>query len=408
MKSKTPLLPVDEAIASLLQAAQPTAAVHHAPTMQACGQVLAQDVAAAIDVPPYDNSAMDGYAVRAVDITHSGAHLTVTQRIAAGSTGTALQPGTAARIFTGAPLPSGADAVVMQEHCVQQDTLLAVNYVPRMGEHVRRRGEDVTQGVVVLPAGTQLNAVHVGLAASVGISELPVRQALKVALFSTGNELRMPGQSLAPGQIYNSNRFVLTNTLMQMGCAVTDLGIVRDDLQATIDALRDAAAQQDVIITCGGVSVGEEDHVKPAVRTLGALDLWSIAMKPGKPLAFGRLNRANGTHAHFVGLPGNPVSALLTLLMVVRPFLKACMGVAHTQPVPLQMRADFAWPKPDTRREFLRVRINAQGGLDLYPNQGSGVLSSCAWATGLVDNPPGQAIQPGDQVRYITWQHLLS
>lgn len=408
MKPQTPLMPVDEAIAALIRAAQPTAAIETLDTMHAAQRVLAHDLASSLDVPPHDNSAMDGYAMRAADVGSMGARLNVAQRIAAGSTGTTLQPGSAARIFTGAPIPPGADAVVMQELCALDGDTVAVNHTPATGENIRKRGEDIAAGAVIVPAGTELSPVHLGLAASVGIAQVPVRRRLRVALFSTGDELRMPDETLAPGQIYNSNRFVLNNLLAAMGCAVTDLGIVRDNLDATRSALREAAAQHDVIITCGGVSVGEEDHVKPAVRAEGQLDLWSIALKPGKPLAFGAVKRADGTQAHFVGLPGNPVSALITLSVVVRPFLKVLMGAVAPQPVPLMMRADFAWPKPDKRREFLRVRANAQGGLDLYPNQGSGVLSSCAWATGLVDNPPGQAIQPGDLVRYIAWQNLLS
>jgi molybdopterin molybdotransferase len=408
MKPQTPLMPVDEAIAALIRAAQPAAAIETLDTMHAAQRVLAHDLASSLDVPPHDNSAMDGYAMRAADVGSMGARLKVAQRIAAGSTGTTLQPGSAARIFTGAPIPPGADAVVMQELCALDGDAVAVNHTPATGENIRKRGEDIAAGAVIVPAGTELSPVHLGLAASVGIAQVPVRRRLRVALFSTGDELRMPGETLAPGQIYNSNRFVLNNLLAGMGCAVTDLGIVRDNLDATRSALREAAAQHEVIITCGGVSVGEEDHVKPAVRAEGQLDLWSIALKPGKPLAFGAVKRADGTQAHFVGLPGNPVSALITLSVVVRPFLKVLMGAVAPQPVPLMMRADFAWPKPDKRREFLRVRANAQGGLDLYPNQGSGVLSSCAWATGLVDNPPGQAIQPGDLVRYIAWQNLLS
>jgi molybdopterin molybdotransferase len=408
MKPQTPLMPVDEAIAALIRAAQPAAGIETLDTMHAAQRVLAHDLASSLDVPPHDNSAMDGYAMRAADVGSMGARLNVAQRIAAGSTGTTLQPGSAARIFTGAPIPPGADAVVMQELCALDGDTVAVNHTPATGENIRKRGEDIAAGAVIVPAGTELSPVHLGLAASVGIAQVPVRRRLRVALFSTGDELRMPGETLAPGQIYNSNRFVLNNLLAAMGCAVTDLGIVRDNLDATRSALREAAAQHEVIITCGGVSVGEEDHVKPAVRAEGQLDLWSIALKPGKPLAFGAVKRADGTQAHFVGLPGNPVSALITLSVVVRPFLKVLMGAVAPQPVPLMMRADFAWPKPDKRREFLRVRANAQGGLDLYPNQGSGVLSSCAWATGLVDNPPGQAIQPGDLVRYIAWQNLLS
>jgi molybdopterin molybdotransferase len=408
MKPQTPLMPVDEAIAALIRAAQPAAGIETLDTMHAAQRVLAHDLASSLDVPPHDNSAMDGYAMRAADVGSMGARLNVAQRIAAGSTGTTLQPGSAARIFTGAPIPPGADAVVMQELCALDGDTVAVNHTPATGENIRKRGEDIAAGAVIVPAGTELSPVHLGLAASVGIAQVPVRRRLRVALFSTGDELRMPGETLAPGQIYNSNRFVLNNLLAGMGCAVTDLGIVRDNLDATRSALREAAAQHEVIITCGGVSVGEEDHVKPAVRAEGQLDLWSIALKPGKPLAFGAVKRADGTQAHFVGLPGNPVSALITLSVVVRPFLKVLMGAVAPQPVPLMMRADFAWPKPDKRREFLRVRANAQGGLDLYPNQGSGVLSSCAWATGLADNPPGQVIQPGDLVRYIAWQNLLS
>jgi molybdopterin molybdotransferase len=408
MKPQTPLMPVDEAIAALIRAARPVMEIEMLDTMQAAQRVLARDLISGLDVPPHDNSAMDGYAVRAADLGSAGVPLKVAQRIAAGSTGSALHPGSAARIFTGAPIPPGADAVVMQELCVLESDTVTVKHMPAAGENIRKRGEDIAAGAVIVPAGTELSLVHLGLAASVGIAQVPVRRRLRVALFSTGDELRMPGETLAPGQIYNSNRFVLNNLLTGMGCAVTDLGIVRDNLDATRAALREAAAQHDVIITCGGVSVGEEDHVKPAVRAEGQLDLWSIALKPGKPLAFGAVKRADGSHAHFVGLPGNPVSALITLSVVVRPFLKVLIGAAVPQPAPLMMRADFAWPKPDKRREFLRVRVNAQGGLDLYPNQGSGVLSSCAWATGLVDNPPGQAIQPGDLVRYIAWQHLLS
>jgi molybdopterin molybdotransferase len=407
MKPQTPLMPVDDAIAALLRAAQPVDDVERIDTMLAVNRVLAEDVVSTLDVPPHDNSAMDGYAVCTADTAQPGARLVVAQRIAAGSVGTHLQPGSAARIFTGAPIPLGADAVVMQEACVAEGDAVVVNHVPKSGENIRKRGEDITAGAAILHAGAVLSPVHLGLAASVGVAQMPVRRRVRVALFSTGDELRMPGEVLAPGQIYNSNRFVLNNVLTGLGCAVTDLGIVRDSLDATREALRQAAAAHDVIMTCGGVSVGEEDHVKPAVRAEGQLDLWSIALKPGKPLAFGAVHRADGSQAHFVGLPGNPVSALITLLMVVRPFLKALMGAATPQPVPLIMRADFAWPKPDKRREFLRAQINTGGGLDLYINQGSGVLSSCAWATGLIDNPPGQVIQPGDTVRYIPWQSLL-
>jgi molybdopterin molybdotransferase len=242
MKPQTPLMPVDEAIAALIRAAQPAAAIETLDTMHAAQRVLAHDLASSLDVPPHDNSAMDGYAMRAADVGSMGARLKVAQRIAAGSTGTTLQPGSAARIFTGAPIPPGADAVVMQELCALDGDTVAVNHTPATGENIRKRGEDIAAGAVIVPAGTELSPVHLGLAASVGIAQVPVRRRLRVALFSTGDELRMPGETLAPGQIYNSNRFVLNNLLAGMGCAVTDLGIVRDNLDATRSALRGAAA----------------------------------------------------------------------------------------------------------------------------------------------------------------------
>jgi molybdopterin molybdotransferase len=401
---------MDDAVAALLAHAQPVAGHELLDTMAATGRVLAQDLRAPMNVPPHDNSAMDGYALNTADLV-AGTALAVSQRIAAGQTGAVLQQGTVARIFTGAPVPHGADAVVMQEACeLQQDGAVLVRHRPQPGENIRRAGEDITSGTVLIDAGTLLTPMHLGLAASIGVAQVSVHRRVRVAMFSTGDELRMPGEALEPGQIYNSNRFVLNNLLARMGCAVTDLGIVRDSLEATRTALRAAAVDHDLIMTCGGVSVGEEDHVKPAVQAEGHLDLWSIAIKPGKPLAYGSVRRSDGAgSAHFVGLPGNPVSAFVTLLMVVRPFLRVLSGQpAHAEATGLRLRADFVWPKPDRRREFLRVHINAAGGLDLYPNQGSGVLNSCAWADGLVDNPPAQPIAAGDLVRYLPYASLLA
>lgn len=400
---------LDHALAELLPHAQVLAGLEQVATFDADGRVLAQDVVSALQVPPQDNSSMDGYAVRVADIAQPGARVQVTQRIPAGGVGAEVQPGTAARIFTGAPIPPGADAVVMQEDCVPiaDSPDLRVDVVPARGQWIRRAGEDVTLGATVLAAGQRLHPAALGLAASIGMATLPVRPRPRVALFSTGDELVMPGErapaDMPPGAIYNSNRFFLRSLLQRLGCLVSDLGIVPDQRAATIDALRTAALHHDLILTSGGVSVGEEDHVKPAVAELGRLDLWQIAIKPGKPFAYGRIDAA-----HFMGLPGNPVSSFVTFLLLVRPFLLALQGAQDLTVPTLEMRADFAWPRADRRREFLRVRRNARGGLDLFPNQSSGVLTSVVWGDGLVDNPPGSTIAAGDRVRFLALSDLVA
>ncbi|MDB5800422.1 MAG: Molybdopterin binding domain protein [Rhodocyclales bacterium] len=364
--------------------------------------MLAEDVLAGLNVPPADNSAMDGYAMRQSDIACAGMSLPLSQRVPAGSVPEPLLPGTAARIFTGAQIPPGADAVVMQERCVVvAGDEVRVDIVPKAGENIRRAGEDITVGCQVLDAGTLLRAQELGLAASLGIAQLKVFERMRVAVFFTGDELRMPGEALAPGQIYNSNRFVLNGLLNEMGCDITDLGIVRDDLLATRDALRHAAQHADLILTCGGVSVGEEDHVKAAVEAEGALQSWRIAIKPGKPLAFGRVGETP-----FIGLPGNPVSSFVTFQMLVRPYLRRMQGSIDVLPLALPMRADFAWNRSVPVREFLRVRRNAAGGLDLFHSQSSGVLTSCTWADGLVENAPETMIGHGDTVRYLPFDGL--
>jgi molybdopterin molybdotransferase len=335
--------------------------------------------------------------------------LRISQRIPAGHIGQPLEAGTAARIFTGAFIPEGADAVVMQEQCKADETgeQVTIEHAPQSGEWIRRAGEDIQTGSVILQAGTRLRAQEQGLAASVGLAQLPVFRRLKVAVFFTGDELTMPGEPLKPGAIYNSNRFMLRGLLQQLGCDVTDLGNVPDTLDATRAALRNAAQGNDLIITSGGVSVGEEDHIKPAVEAEGSLNMWQIAMKPGKPLAFGEVHRASQEPAFFVGLPGNPVSSFVTFLLFVRPFIHALQGAQTSSPKSYSMRADFSWPKADRRNEFLRVRINDTHGLDLFKNQSSGVLTSTVWGDGLVDNPPNQIIQPGDVVRFIPFNELL-
>ena len=256
-------------------------------------------------------------------------------------------------------------------------------------------------------AGTRLRAQELGLAASVGLNTLPVLRRARVAVFFTGDELTMPGEPLRPGAIYNSNRFMLRGLLEQLGCEVTDLGNVPDSLEATRQALRTACAGHDLIITSGGVSVGEEDHVKSAVEAEGRLNLWQIAIKPGKPLAFGELGQPGKRPTGFIGLPGNPVSSFVTFLLFVRPFILALQGAHPAAPRAYPMRADFNWGKPDRRNEFLRVRINERGGLDLFPNQGSGVLTSTVWGDGLVDNPPGHVIKAGDTVNFLPFSDLL-
>lgn len=406
-----PLLSVREALDTLLAGARPVQETEIVPTLEANGRVLAQDQASTIDVPSADNTSMDGYAVRAQDCVNGGATLRVAQRIPAGHVGTALEAGTAARIFTGAMIPAGADAVVMQEQCELHGDQVTIRHTPVSGEWIRRSGEDIRAGATILAAGTRLRSQELGLAASVGLASLPVRRRLRVAVFFTGDELTMPGEApggvLAPGAIYNSNRFTLRTLLENLGCVVNDFGIVPDTLAATRATLVAAARENDLIITSGGVSVGEEDHIKPAVESEGRLNMWQIAVKPGKPLAFGEVTKEDGT-AFFLGLPGNPVSSFVTFLLFVRPFLLRLQGVAGpVEPRAWQVRADFTLPKADRRNEFLRARVNAGGGLDLFPNQSSGVLTSTVWGDGLIDNPPGRVIHEGDIVRFLPFAELL-
>ena len=404
MNAPRPLLPLDEALQRLATAAAAhrIADAETVSTFEARGRVLAAEVRATIAVPGADNSAMDGYALRCADVPAAGAVLPVSQRIAAGHVGRPLQGGTAARIFTGALVPEGADAVLMQEHCEALDggAAVRVNTVPAPGLAIRRRGEDVAEGAVVLAAGLRLQPQALGLAASVGVAALPVLRRPRVAILCTGDELAMPGEPLKPGALYNSNRFTLRALAEAAGCAVTDLGNVPDRLDATREALRRAAAGHDLIVTSGGVSVGEEDHLKPAAQAEGRLENWQLAIKPGKPLALGAIRRADGSEALLVGLPGNPVSSFVTWLLAVREVLAALQGLPAGLPPALPMRAGFDWPRPDKRREFLRVRVGGDGRLELYANQGSGVLTSTVWADGLVDVPPGQAIAAGEWVGY--------
>ena len=417
---RSPLMSLDEALSLVLKDVSVLTQTDWVRTFEADGRVLSHDLVSGLQVPPQDNSSMDGYAVRVEDVTHVGASLKVTQRIPAGQHGHALNSGEAARIFTGAPIPPGANAVVMQEDTQVASTenaqadvpVIVVNSAPALGQWIRRSGEDVTLGSVVMQKGTRLDPAGLGLAASIGLAQLEVTRKPRVALFSTGDELVMPGavapENMRPGAIYNSNRFFLRALLVRLGCEVTDLGIVPDKLESTLAVLRDAASHHDLVLTSGGVSVGEEDHVKPAVEALGGLNLWQISMKPGKPFAFGFLKSQASDHsAHFMGLPGNPVSSFVTFQLLVRPFLLALQGVRKVQAEPLQLKANFDLPKPDKRREFLRVKRNAQGGLDLFPNQSSGVLTSVVWGDGVVDNPGSNVIHSGDLVWFYPFSEWL-
>lgn len=396
------LLSVDEALEVLLAGARPVGDVEEVETLEATDRVLARAQRSTMDVPPLDNSAMDGYAVRVADIGGADTRLRVAQRVAAGSVGQPLEAGTAARIFTGAPIPPGADAVVMQEFCAADGEHVVVKKKPQPEEWVRRAGSDIRAGGEVLAEGIRLRPQDTGLAASVGLKTLPVYRTVRLALFFTGDELVMPGDPLPPGRIYNSNRFTLNGLAKRFGCEVRDYGIVPDRLDATREVLRRAAAENDLIVTSGGVSVGEEDHVKPAVEAEGSLLMWRIAMKPGRPLAFGKV-----ADAAFIGLPGNPVSSFVTFLIFVRPFLLRMQGIRAVTPRVIDARADFDWPRPDARREYLRVKWNEAGGLDLFPTQDSAILASTAWATGLVDAAANQVIRRGDRVRYLDFDGLL-
>ena len=400
------MLDFDTARAQLIAAALPVRQTETVSLTEGVGRTLCSAITSPIDVPGFDNSAMDGYALHISDFDKMPERFPVVQRIAAGQTGSQLGPDEAARIFTGAPVPEGANVVVPQEHTEAANNHIRLTQPIVPLQHIRRRGEDIQATAVIIAAGTRLTPAHLALAASVGVSQLEVFAKLKVAILFTGDELTEPGQPLAPGAIYNSNRYAIRALLDKLGCEVIDMGIVRDSAQATREALQHASTLADVIVTCGGVSVGEEDHVKAAVQALGQLNLWQIAMKPGKPLAYGKVGNAD-----FIGLPGNPVSAFVTFVLMARPFLLKRMGVANLDTHSIPAVAGFDWPKPDRRREFLRAGFerNDQGAwvLNIWPNQGSGVMSSVAWADGLIDVPPNTAIQQGDTVQYIPFSDLM-
>ena len=394
------LTPVEEALTRILADAQPVSGADMLPLGECRHRVLASDVHSGIDVPPADNSSMDGYALRFTDYAAGQRHFTVTQRVVAGSVGEALQPGTAVRIFTGAELPPGADTVVMQEDARAVDGAVEFGEGVRAAANVRPRGQDIGAGSRVVESGTRLTPAHIGLLASVGLSQVPVLPRLRVAILSTGNELVEPGRPLGPGQIYNSNRYMLAGMLEDLGMTVVDMGIVPDDPEGTRRLLSQAAEAADVVLSTGGVSVGEEDHVKGAVEALGQLQLWKLAIKPGKPLAYGRV-----AGKPFFGLPGNPSSVFVTFTVIARPYLLRMQGLkSDIRLTEIQATAGFDWPKPGKRQEYLRARLETHGDgavVNLHPNQSSGVLASVAWGNCLVVVPVGRSFKVGDVVSVV-------
>jgi molybdopterin molybdotransferase len=402
---ETPLVVYDEAIRLLLQQARPVPETESVTLADALGRVLAMEVVAPVNVPPLDNSAMDGYAVWANDI-EPGKRIPVSQRIPAGTVGKPLETGTCARIFTGAPIPPGADAVIMQENATNQvNNAVSFESVPRAGDNIRSAGEDIRTGDVILEPGQRIEPQHLGLAASVGLAELSVFRRLKVATFFTGDEIVEPGQPLGDGEIYNSNQYHLNALIQTFGCDVVNLGIVEDRLDATRATILEAARSADLIVTSGGVSVGEEDHVRIAIEELGTISMWRLKIKPGKPLVLGHVEETP-----IIGLPGNPVSAFVTCLLFVRPFLLKMQGLKEVLPSSYPVTAHFDWTRPGIRREFLRARVHneeEEAVAEIHPRQGSGVLSSTCWANGLVVIPEETTVKKGDRVQFIPFRELM-
>ena len=405
---KDRLIPYDEALQQLIAKISPLQRVVRKPLLEAFGEVLAESQRSTIDVPQADNSSMDGYTLNTSDLASSGAtELPVSQRIAAGEAGEPLQPGTAARIFTGAPIPAGADLVIMQEQVQITGDTIRFDIIPERGSNIRRAGNDIRSGDTILQKGCRLRPQDIGLAASVGLESIPVFEKIRVGIFLAGDELVEPGKPLAVGQIYDSNRYTLQGMLQALGCEIIDLGLVGDTLEETKTAMLNAAQQADLVVSSGGVSVGEEDHVRIAIEQLGDLHLWRLRIKPGKPLAFGAINSTP-----FIGLPGNPVSVFVTFCLFVCPLIKTLQGRTWQKPVAVQVVAGFDWPKPDSRREFLRARLETDDDqapvAKIYPNQDSGVLSSAVWAQGFVEIAEGQTLRAGDKVDYFCFEQFLS
>ena len=396
------MLTVNEALDFLVRDAKAITETEWVDLSLASGRILAEDIYSDIMVPASDNAAMDGYAFRFSDIAETQGQLTVSQRIPAGKCGQALQLGEAARIFTGAPIPDGADTVIRQEWCQVEGDILSLHRLPHKGDCIRYAGEDIKQKQFVLKKGTYLNAQHLGLLAVIGKKSFKVFRRLKVALLVTGSELVDPGEKLSPGKIYNSNQYVLKALLAHFGCSIIESKMVPDDFSATRSELKAAAEKVDFILTSGGVSVGEEDHVKPVIQAEGKIHFWRIAVKPGKPVVYGAINSSQKIGVvPIIGLPGNPVSAFVTFLLFVRPYLLKMQGMTTGLPHGFLVKSADTYLSSEDRREFLRAKLNQEGAVEFFPNQGSGVSSSMVWGDGLVDNPAGHSIQKGELVHFI-------
>jgi molybdopterin molybdotransferase len=401
---QTALRPFSGALEQLIASAQSVTEVERVTLEDAFGRVLAEDVTSPIAVPPADNSAMDGYAVNTASLP-ADLRLAVTQRIAAGEQGQALQPGTAARIFTGSEIPPGADAVIMQEQCQVLGEQVQLQHRPEPGDHIRPAAQDIHPGQCVAGKGRVLDGRYLGVIAAVGVADVAVYRRVKVALLTTGDELQQPGETPQPGKIYNSNFYTLKGLLAPLGVEIIYPGIIPDDPELTTQALQQAANEADLVISSGGVSVGEEDHVKAAVEKLGELVLWRLAIKPGKPLAYGRVG-----NTPFIGLPGNPAAVLVTFLMLARPYLQRMQGVLNVIPARYPVKSGFARQKSVAREEFLRAAVvQDESGWVATPahSQSSGVLSSAVLSDGLLVIPAGSTVAEGDTLEFIPFHALL-
>ncbi|WP_321275756.1 gephyrin-like molybdotransferase Glp [Thiomicrorhabdus indica] len=398
----------DETLYALLNDVQVTTQTETINVADGLYRILAQDITSSVNVPPHDNSQMDGYVLHSFDLEHADT-FPVSQRIAAGEVGKELEHGSIARIFTGAPIPAGANQVVMQEDTEEVDGKIQIRVKATPGEYIRKKGEDITSGQTILKAGTRLRPQELGLISSIGIGQIEVYQPLKIATFTTGDELLEPGEAAEEGKIYNANRYTLSGLIPQLGFELIDLGRVEDSLDSTVSAMKKAADMADIVMTTGGVSVGEEDHIKPAIEQLGELHAWKVKMKPGKPLAYGRLKTDKGI-VPFFGLPGNPVSAFATFKLFARPYLMKMQGTSQIKTNPIWLAADFDWPKANFRREFLRARITnkrQESVVEIFPNQSSGVLMSASWAEGFVVIPEDTTIAKGDKVAFYPFSTFV-
>ena len=402
------LMSADDALSFLIDSASVTAMTEAVSLDDSLGRILASDIHSTINVPGFDNSAMDGYTIALNDnqVAQENLSFDVVDRIAAGSTGNDLKIGNAARIFTGAPIPNGANTVVMQEECTlsEDKSQITVKRAINLNENIRPTGNDILKDNVILSSGRQIKPQDISLAASVGVGELVVFKKIKVGVFFTGDELVEPGNPLTPGKIYNSNRYALVALLKQVGCDVINLGNIEDKLDATCEALEALESQCDLIMTTGGVSVGEEDHVKPAVEKLGELNLWKIRMKPGKPLAYGKVKQTP-----FIGLPGNPVSSFVTFCIFSLPFIKKMQGNSNYESKILKVKTNFDCKRAKPRREYARVRIDHSTETplaSLFPKQGSDVMSSVVWADGIIEIPENTTFETGTILNYYSMSEL--